>query len=196
MTVLMVALRFALDTPSLPELMADRLTAITPVEVFGFILNRLQVGAKPILFAMLLAGQIFVGAVVGILYICYSAQLPFDDGQPWRRGFLVGAFFWLLFAALVIPLVDGGFFGGSVIGGRISYLVALLVSFGAYGLTLTHLHLITLGDADTPAADMGRRRVLRQGSCLALLAVAGAYSGRAIIPSGAAGYHKVPVLVS
>lgn len=80
MTVLMVALRFALDTPSLPELMADRLTAITPVEVFGFILNRLQVGAKPILFAMLLAGQIFVGAVVGIWYIRYSAQLPFDDG--------------------------------------------------------------------------------------------------------------------
>ena len=179
MTVLMVALRFGLDTPSLPELVADRLTAITPVEVFDFILNRLQVGAKPILFAMQLAGQIFVGAVVGILYIRYSAQLPFDDGQPWRRGFLVGAFF-----------------GGSVIGGRISYLVALLVSFGAYGLTPTHLHLITLGDADTPAADMGRRRVLRQGSCLALLAVAGAYSGRAIIPSGAAGYHKVPVLVS
>lgn len=181
MTVLMVALRFALDLPSLPELMADRLTAATPVEVFDFILDRLQVGAKPLLLAMLLAGQVVVGSAVGILYIRYSAILPFEDGQPWRRGILVGAFFWLLFAALVTPLVDGGFFGGSVIGGRISYLVALLVSFGAYGLTLTHLHLIPLGDADTPAADMGRRRVLRQGAFLALLAVAGAYSGRAII---------------
>ena len=181
MTVLMVALRFALDTQSLPELMADRLTAITPVEVFDFILNRLQVGAKPILFAMLLAGQVVVGSVVGILYIRYSAKLPFDDSQPWHRGILVGAFLWLLFAGLVTPLVDGGFFGSSVIGGRVTSLVALLVSFGGYGLTLTHLHLIPLGDADTPAADMGRRRVLRQGAFLALLAVAGAYSGRAII---------------
>ena len=180
MTVLMVALRFVLDTPSILELMADRLTELTPIEVFDFILNRLQVGAKPLLFAMLLAGQVVVGTVTGILYLRYSPKLPFDDTRPWRRGFVVGAFFWLLFAGLVTPLVDGGFFGSSVIGGSFPYLVALLVSFGAYGLTLTHLHLIALGEGDAPA-DMGRRRVLRQGAFLALLAVAGAYSGRAII---------------
>ena len=65
-------------------------------------------------------------------------------------------------------------------GGIFPYLAALLVSFGAYGLTLSHLHLIALGDGDAPA-DMGRRRILRQGAFLALLVVAGAYSGRAII---------------
>ena len=180
MTVLMVALRFALDSPSLLELMADKLTALTPVEVFDFILARLQVGAKPLLFALLLAGQVAVGTVIGILYVLYSPKLPVYDTQPWRRGFLVGAVWWLLFAGLVTPLVDGGFFGSAVIGGSFPYLVALLVSFGAYGLTLSHLHLIALGDRDAPA-DMGRRRVLRQGAFLALLVVAGAYSGRAII---------------
>jgi hypothetical protein len=76
MTVLMVALRFALDTPSLLELMADKLTALTPVEIFDFILSRLQVGAKPILFAMLLAGQVVLGAAAGIIYIQYSPRIP------------------------------------------------------------------------------------------------------------------------
>ena len=89
MTVLMVALRFALDAPSLPELMADKLTALTPAAVFDFVLSRLQVGAKPLLFAMLLAGQVAVGSVVSVLYIRYSAKLPFSDTEPWRRGMLV-----------------------------------------------------------------------------------------------------------
>ena len=86
MAVLMVALRFALDLPSLPELMADRLAAATPVEVFDFILDRLQVGAKPLLLAMLLAGQVVVGSAVGILYIRYSPSKIVSPGVVTPSG--------------------------------------------------------------------------------------------------------------
>ena len=68
MTVLMVGMRFALDTPILPEVMADWATSVTPPAVFDFILTRLQVSAKPLMFAGLLLGQVLAVGLVGALF--------------------------------------------------------------------------------------------------------------------------------
>ncbi len=72
MTMMLVSLRFALDTPVVHELLADSLTRITPPFVFDFILENLQVAAKPLLSTSLLVGQVLVGGGLGVVYARYS----------------------------------------------------------------------------------------------------------------------------
>ena len=72
MTMMLVSLRFALDTPVVHALLADSLTRITPPFVFDFILENLRVAAKPLLFTSLLVGQVLVGGGLGVVYARYS----------------------------------------------------------------------------------------------------------------------------
>ena len=180
MTVLMVGMRFALDTPILPEVMADWATSVTPPAVFDFILTRLQVSAKPLMFGGLLLGQVLAGAALGVLYVRYSSVLPFDESQPWSRGLATAAALWLIVAAVLTPLIGGGVLGASVAGGRAGYLMANLAAMAAYGVTLAHLHHMALTRGDDSYSE-GRRELLQRAMFIGLALVAGGFSLRAII---------------
>jgi hypothetical protein len=183
MTVLMVGMRFALDTPILPEVMADWATSVTPPAVFDFILTRLQVSAKSLMFAGLLLGQVLAGAALGVLYIRYSSVLLFEESQPWRRGLATAAVLWLIIAVLLTPLMGGGVLGASVAGGPVAYLIANLAATAAYGVTLAHLHHMALTRGDD-SYSRGRRELLQRALFVGLTLVVGGFSLRAIM-SGA-----------
>lgn len=182
MTLLMVALRFALDTVVLPELMADWLIKLTPPPVFDYLLERLQVSAKPLFFAALLAGQVLSGGLLGLAYSRYSHGLPFEENQRWRRGLLLGLLIWIVVVALVTPLVGGGFLGSSVPGGSPGYLLATLLSVVAYTVTLSHLHFMVLPGKPRHAPG-GRREFLRRAAFLGVLLAGGGFAARTIVQS-------------
>ena len=82
MTALLVALRFTVDAPGLPEVMADWLTMVMPPAVFDFVLERLQVASKPLMFASLLVGQVVTqSAGTGSLFRRFRQDLR----DNWRH---------------------------------------------------------------------------------------------------------------
>ena len=180
MVLFMVASRFSLDTPGLYEVMADWLTKITPGFVFDFALERLQVGAKPLMFASILVAQIIVGGGLGVLYARYSPSVPFAASQPWRRGLLLAAGLWLFITAVITPIIEGGFFGLSLMNGARDYLITAFIGVLAYALVLTHLHAITL-ERRAGTFDLGRRTFLERAAFLAFLIGAGGLALRTIV---------------
>ena len=179
MILFMVALRFALDTPILYEVMADWLTRLTPAAAFDFALERLQVGAKPLMFAGLLVAQVVAGAGLASLYGRYSRSLPFAESQTWRRGLLLAGTLWLFVVAILTPIIGGGIFGLSLPGGAQGYLISTVVGVSLYSLTLTHLHYITLARGEG-SFDLGRRTLLERAAFFALLIGAGGFAFRTI----------------
>ena len=180
MVLFMVASRFALDTPVLYEVMADWLTKITPAVVFDFALERLQVSAKPLMFASILMAQVIVGGGLGILYAVYSPSLPFAESQTWRRGLLLAAGLWLLTAAVITPIIEGGFFGLSLPDGARDYLITAFIGMLAYALVLTQLHSITL-ERRAGSFNLGRRTFLERAAFLAFLIGAGGLALRTVV---------------
>jgi hypothetical protein len=182
MTVLLVALRFTMDTVVYPEVMADWLTQVTPGAIFDFALENLQVKAKPLMFVGLLAGQVAVGAALGGMYTHYSPQLPLDERKPWRRGFFIGTVLWLITMCVATPATGGGFFGGSLPTGSWEYSIAAFLSLAAYGTSLTHLHHIALSQQQG-SHDAGRREFVQRAVFFTLLIAVGGYALRAITSS-------------
>ena len=180
MTLLMVGLRFALDTPVLPEVIADWITGVTPPAVFDFFLTRLQFSAKPLLFGSLLVGQVVVGTGLGVLYINRSSRLPFEDSQPWPRGLLLAVVLWLLAVVAITPLMGGGLLGASIAGSMAAYLTAMFLAVAGYGVSLTHLHHMALAREAGPQV-RDRREFIQRAVFYGLALVAGAYSLRAIV---------------
>src|SRR5918912_1579856 len=65
--LLMLALRVALDSPSLAELLADRLTFFIPLPLFDAIIRLLGPTAKRLFFASILVGMILIGGLLGAM---------------------------------------------------------------------------------------------------------------------------------
>src|SRR5260370_25494452 len=74
MLACMLVLRVLTGVPALPELFQDQVIALMPGSVFGFVLDRLQFAAKPLLLAGLVSLGAPGGAVLGWFY-----------GRPWPR---------------------------------------------------------------------------------------------------------------
>ncbi|MSQ22419.1 MAG: molybdopterin-binding oxidoreductase [Dehalococcoidia bacterium] len=178
-TTFVVALRFALNAPVYLEIMADGLTRATPPSVFDFVLTHLQVSAKPLMFGGLLAGQVLAGGGLGMLYVRYSAKLPFSERQPWHRGLLIGSSLWLPLMVVVTPIAGGGAFGSSLPNGPWRYLFTSFLALTAYGLSLAQLHSLALARKEG-RQDMGRRRLLKMAAIVAILAAVGGLAVRAI----------------
>lgn len=179
MTLFLVALRFAMNAPVYPEVLADGLTRATPPAVFDFVLARLQVSAKPLMFGGLLVGQVLAGGGLGALYVRYSARLPFSEPRPWRRGLLIGSVLWFGMMVLVTPIAGGGAFGSSLPDGPWRYLFTSFLALAAYGVSLSLLHSLALARKEG-RQDLGRRRLLQMAAFAAVLAVAGGLVVRAI----------------
>ncbi|MBI2170743.1 MAG: molybdopterin-dependent oxidoreductase [Chloroflexi bacterium] len=180
MTVLMVALRLYLNAIVLPELTADWLIKLTPPTIFDFILTRLQVGAKPLFFGLLLLGQVLAGGGIGVAYARYSHRLPLKDKKPWARGVRFGLVLSMVLAGLFTPLIGGGFFGAKVATGAIGYLAATFLPVVTYGVVMASLHAMAL-ERRFQSAAKGRRKFLRSAAIFTLVLAASAFAASTIV---------------
>ncbi|MBI3969424.1 MAG: molybdopterin-dependent oxidoreductase, partial [Chloroflexi bacterium] len=156
--------RFGLGVPTPPELVADRILSVLPPALFEAVLQTLSVYAKPLLFATMLAFELFVGGLVGALV---ATRWP-----PARKpvgGLAIG----LALAAIVLlaglPALGYGLAGQSTRAGAGLTALTILLSGLAYGLVLSvalryatpTLELETEAQADeTDLSAHGRRRRL------------------------------------
>ena len=170
-TVVLLALRVLLDTQVVSEVLADWITRLLPPELFDALLERLQFGAKPLLFSLIQLGQVGVGGGIGILY-ARAAGGTVSVRARLRRVGLLTVYFWLALAFLATPLLGGGFFGSFVPGGMGAYSLSLAVALVAFSYTLVQLHHVLVLRADS-GTDSGRRALLRQGLLAAGLVVVG-----------------------
>ena len=173
MTALMVALRFTLDVPSFAEVVGEWLLMLTPGPVFSDMLDRFGVSGKPLFYGGVLVGQVFAGGGFGVLYVRNLGRIPLRT-RPWERGLLIGVVLWLIVVLVLTPLMEGGFLGGSVLGGQTRYLASTLLSVGAFGVCLTNLHHMVYVHAQG-ALDPGRREFVQRAAFLMLMVVAGGF---------------------
>lgn len=184
MTLVMIVLRFALDTISVPEVLAERSVEITPGRVFSAVLGVLEAKAKPILFISLLVGQVVVGGALGQLYTLFLEPAPLYGEHRWPRGVGFGIAYWLLAMVVVTPLAGGGLFGGSLNTGQLRFLVASGVPYLVYGWMLSSVYQDLLRRIPLETAPQGRRYFLKWATLgVAALAVGG-YAARLIVERG------------
>ena len=180
MAVLMVALRFAFDTTSFPEVMADWLTRLLPPTAFDFLLERLQFTAKRLLFALILVGHVALGGGLGVLYARYGARGVRTERQRLERSLLLAAGTWLILVMLLTPIMGAGLLGAQLPQGPWGYVAALLLSVGAYFLTLSQLHQVALTRGHMQYAQ-GRREFIRRAAIISVLVVGGGFAVRTVM---------------
>ena len=178
-TALLVALRFTVDAPGLPDVMADWLTMVMPAVLFDFVLERLQVASKPLMFAGLLVGQVVAGAIFGLLYARYSPVLPLQESSGWARGVLMGTALWLVLMVVISPVIGAGLFGTGLLYGTSGYFFSTFLSAATYGITLTHVHYMALTRAQGPQ-ELGRREFIQRAAFATFLVAVGGFAARSI----------------
>ena len=185
MTLIMVALRFAYETPVLPEIIADWLTSVTPPELFDFVLEHLQVAAKPLMFSTLLVTQVLAGGILGVAHVRYSSRTPFLPESTWLRSLILATVIWLIFMVLLSPVIGAGLFGVSLADGPWGYMSITYVSFLAFSATLIELHRIAMARL-SPAPVSGRREFIRRAAFFGLFAAVGGLAVRTILQNTSA----------
>jgi len=160
----MFVLRVVFGAQTLPELVQDQLIALVPGSVFGFVIDRLQFVAKPMLLVGLALLGVPFGALVGWLY----GRLHRRRGR-WELlgGAACGIVVWLAFELAVVALGDG-----------VSAAVAtggwLLLSAEVYGIALVLLvRLIEVPMEQAAPVDRQRRLIVFSGLGGSALLVAG-----------------------
>ncbi len=128
----MFALRVVFGAPTLPELVEDLVIALIPDSLFGFVVDRLQFAAKPLLLVGVAALALPLGAAIGWLY-----------GRAWPRhgwarrdgmagGLACGVAVWL---ALEVSV----FLWGIGANAAVASAGSLLASAEVYGIALIGL---------------------------------------------------------
>lgn len=147
----------------LPQLIADRATAIVPLDLFRRGLESLEANAKPALLVGLALAQMAGGALIALAYRGVARR-----GMVGRVAGAVGlsGIVWLLLSLVAAPLGDIGFFGldasGEVWRTQAVFIVSALV-FGAIVAMLAPWPALSGAREDT-----GRRSLLRAGGVAAL----------------------------
>ena len=179
MGLLLLALRFAFDAQIVTEVMADWLTRLLPPQMFDFFLERLQFGAKPLLFVFILVGQVGVGGGIGLLYRRFAPGVH-SEGARLRISLALAIAIWLILGLLLTPIMGGGPFGGSLPGPRWGYAASLIAAAATYAVLLVQAyHLV---DATSGAApNQGRRKLLRLGALAGVVIIGGSFVLRTIL---------------
>ncbi len=182
MTGLMFFGRFALGTPLIPELMAERLFALIPMDVFSFGIRLFGPKAKYLAFWGMVGLFVAIGALLGPLFTWLRPRrlLP----GAWLAGIVYGTALWALFGLLGSPLLGEGLFGADLEGGPLLASGALLILYWVYGLALSLLSTRLLrSPADAPeptnpsGVPLGSSRRTFSRRLLAALVAGGALSG-------------------
>jgi DMSO/TMAO reductase YedYZ molybdopterin-dependent catalytic subunit len=125
-----IGLGLATSTPSLPELISDRVLELTPGPVFSFVLDRLQTGAKPLFYLAIVVVLVGVGTALGGWFARRRASSLLGG------ALLLAVALWGVQELIVLPLFGSGFFGQEAPGrgalGPAVRLAGLLV----YGVAL------------------------------------------------------------
>lgn len=159
--LVMLAGRFLLNVPTLPELLATRSLDFVPLTLFELVLSVFGSLAKRLL---LLAVMLAMVAVAGVLAQWLARS-------PARRGRLlpalkVAAALWALTLVVLLPFTGAGLAGWALPAGAPAVMMVELLSFAAYALVLVWVRPLALALAASQPATAGagarqdRRRVL------------------------------------
>ncbi len=166
--LLMLALRVAFNSPSLAELLADKMTFLIPLPLFDAIIGLLGALAKRLFFGGIVVGMILVGGLLGAM--AARRRLGLADGLKWLVGLWL-ATAWLLQAALGL-----GPFGALTPQGPVVASLALAALFAVYGgglYGLAQLFRAAPAAAEISPRDLRRRRLLRLAGLGGLAVVVG-----------------------
>jgi DMSO/TMAO reductase YedYZ molybdopterin-dependent catalytic subunit len=154
--VVMLVLRVTLDSPSLAELLADKLTFFVPLPLFDAIIGLLGSAAKRLFFASVVIGMILVAGLLGAM--AARRRLGVADGIKWLVGL------WLATAVLGLTSLGAGSFGSLTRQGPVVASLALAACFAVYGgalYGLVQLFRAAPAAVDVSPLDVQRRRFLR-----------------------------------
>jgi DMSO/TMAO reductase YedYZ molybdopterin-dependent catalytic subunit len=161
------------SAPVPPQLLADRITSITPVDVFGAILGKLESSAKPLIFVLLLIGQIVLGGLVGGLL----AGLLKRGNTPLKLFLVTSLVSFGLLGLVFSPLGDIGLFGrNSSVGSTTT-----IISFAIISLVFSGVVTAWLAAMNSDFAveyDESRRRVVGFVAVGVPILLASAYIGK------------------
>ena len=130
MTLIMFILRVATGIPSVLELLADGILGILPAAYFESLLDSMRQIAKPVLYVIMIIGQLLVGGVIGQWYAHHMRR---------RRVLLTVLGLWASFGLLLFPALGLGIFGGALREDAPGVAVSTFVAFLSFGILLLFL---------------------------------------------------------
>jgi len=180
MAAVMLVLASAIGLPTLPDLLADPILFLVPGSLFGLLIDQLQFGAKSLLLAGLLEGQLLVCALVGRFWASRNGDA--SPRRQWRSALELTLTIYFAFVTLGLALLNVGLFGAGLPTGPLLGLGGLLLVHLAYGLALVPAYrwLAAGQPATGPAPDPERRRVLATLGAASLALVGGGTLWRAL----------------
>lgn len=138
--LVMIALRFITGTPTIPELIAER---ILPHVSYTVVLYLLRTTGKVNGTGLNLLGQWASGIVLGVVYcgiVRHSSDQKSTGPFPSKRGWLVAAAVGMaaLFVAVILfwPVLPENLFGFSAGQGRLISILTLAIILGVYAAAL------------------------------------------------------------
>jgi len=178
MVAAMIVFRLAFAVPTYPELIGNALSANVPMDLFNLSVGTLGEETKPVLFAVLTAIIVLVGALLGMRYgaRAFRPPAPFVSGALWPAARLAGTV-WALVMLVLSPLVGAGLAGDNLPDST-GYLFGGLFLHSLYAVVLAGMMwLIARAFAPrhlTNAVNEGRRTLLHNAVLGASFATAGA----------------------
>jgi len=175
MVAAMIAFRLAFAIPTYPELIGNALSANVPIDVFNLSVGTLGEETKPVLFAVLSAIIVLVGALLGMRYgaRAFRPAAPFASGALWPATRLAGTV-WALVMLVLSPLVGAGLAGDNLPDST-GYVFGGLFLHALYAVVLAGMMwLIARAFAPPRAVNEGRRTLLHNAVLGASFASAGA----------------------
>ncbi len=133
-TFSMLVLLWTNITPrSLANLVADRISNLLPGTFTEFFIQSIGPLGKQLEFFSVLAGQTFVGGLLGFIFIKLWPRIANREALT-RRVFVFTTAIWLGVIGLLLPLVDGGFVGSGLGDDQLKILVSSFVLLQIFGL--------------------------------------------------------------
>ena len=187
-SVLSVFGRLFLGIMTPAEIFGDRLTAFVPLPIFSSLLTLFGTNAKHLYYGGVLVLEVLLTAVAGTVYILarekassYLARRRPSWSLPrfgWYDSPFVMVWLWLLSAGILAPVLGGGLFGASLVGGAGGLVVAELLPDAVFAicfvLLLRRAATKVTSRVSEAEESVTRRRLLRQaGVAVAVLAGGG-----------------------
>jgi DMSO/TMAO reductase YedYZ molybdopterin-dependent catalytic subunit len=158
--LIMGALRLTVGTPTLPELLGDRILPLLSAKEFVALLVRFAPDSKTTPLALTLLGQFVLGVLLGPLYHIAAGGASGSKGfWPGRRAWLAAGVFVLAMEALGLvifwPVMAQNLMGDPVDRARLLTALSMLATFaGAVGVLLFADHWLQRSWGTRPAASI------------------------------------------
>ncbi len=207
MTVVMTLLRLLAGVPLPGELGADRFLPMLPVFTFLNTIGRFggNVHAKELAFWSGFAGQVALGAALGVVY---AAIVERERGRAPARRWAFGvnrrgatfaaavvAVIWIVTLALFWPVLAVNFKGVAAGWNAVVAVVGLLVSYASFGLALVLIYRAMTNRAPlrqpAPVGPILGRRAILAGGIGVVAALASGGLARALFQRGTFGYDGI-----